>query len=90
MTDTAPASARRPVHGSTATRSTSAGTVKSLISQPLDASWRKPRQTYVVTSMEKSGSLGVETSELSELPFQAPTASAYSPASRPPAVGAAR
>jgi hypothetical protein len=42
-----------------------------------------------VTSTEKTGFSGVETTVLSELPFHTPTASAYSPASRPAAVGGA-
>ena len=50
--------------------------------QPSVASWRKPRQTKVETSIENSGLSGVLTSELSELPFHTPTASAYSPFER--------
>ena len=59
------------------------------IVQVFVASVRKPDQTYVVTSIEKTGALAVETSELSLLPFHVPTTSAYSPACRPSAVGAA-
>jgi hypothetical protein len=42
-----------------------------------------------VTSIEKTGLPGVETTVLSLLPFQAPTARAYSPFPRPAAVGGA-
>ncbi len=40
------------------------------------ASLRKPCQTKVETSIEKSGAFAVETKLLSELPFQTPTARA--------------
>jgi hypothetical protein len=43
----------------------------------------------VDTSIENSGSSGVETRLLSELPFQTPTARAYAPADRPASVGGA-
>src|SRR4030095_2787839 len=88
--DVPPRDGFRPVHGSTfALTSPSAGTGKSLIAHFAVASSRKPGQTNVVTSIENSGSSGVETSELSLLPFHAPTASAYSPADRPSDVGGA-
>jgi hypothetical protein len=54
-----------------------------------DASVRKPCQTYVETSIEKTGLAGVETRLLSELPFQTPTARAYAPAFRPAVLGGA-
>ena len=83
-----PPTAARPVHGSTAASTSESGFRKPLIDQPSVASWRKPCQTWAVTSIESSGSLGVEMRVLSELPFQAATASAYSPSARSLALGA--
>jgi len=69
--------ARRPVHGSILTRTRpSAGRLKLVSGHFFVASLRKPCQTYVETSIEKSGDRAVETRLLSELPFQTPTASA--------------
>ena len=65
------------------------GFLKSLIAHFFVTSSMKPCQTKVVTSIEKTGFFGVDTSELSLLPFQAPATRAYSPAARPSAVGAA-
>ena len=78
-----------PVHGSTDARSRLLGALKALIFQPLVASSMKPCHTYVVTSIENSGPPRPLTSELSELPFHAPTTSAYSSSLRPRSSGAA-
>lgn len=66
-----------PVHGSIfAWTRPSAGRWKSVVGHFALASVRKPCQTYVETSIEKSGARAVETRLLSEFPFQTPTASA--------------
>ena len=67
----------------------SAGRAKRVISHFAVASCRKPCQTNVETSIEKTGRAGVETGVLSLLPFHTPTASAYAPSSRPSSVGGA-
>jgi len=84
-----PGEGRRPVHGSTSAVTSVVGSWKSLIAQPLVASAMKPCQTKVDTSIEKTGFCGVETTELSELPFHTPTARACSPAARAAAAGGA-
>ena len=78
------------MNGSTATcvRPLS-GREKRVIGHFAVASCRKPCQTKVETSIEKTGRAGVETGVLSLLPFQTPTASAYAPSFRPSSVGGA-
>ena len=66
-----------PVHGSILTRtSPSAGFGKLVTGHLALASLRKPCQTKVETSIEKSGARAVDTRLLSELPFHTPTARA--------------
>jgi hypothetical protein len=67
----------------------SAGRLNGAIGHFRDASWRKPSQTYVDTSIENTGLFGVDTGVLSLLPFHAPTASAYAPPARASSVGGA-
>src|SRR5689334_15354516 len=69
--------ARNPLKGSILTWTRpSFGRSKLVTGHFADASWRKPCQTKVDTSIEKRGRLAVETRLLSELPFHTPTASA--------------
>src|SRR3954469_16688462 len=79
----------KPVNGSIFVRTRPSGRLKFVSGHFAVASLRKPCQTYVATSMEKSGDRAVETRLLSELPFQTPTASAYAPSFRPASVGGA-
>src|SRR4051812_34176138 len=89
LIDLSPACGFSPVNGSIAACTTPSGRWKSLIAHFEVASWRKPCQTYVETSIEKTACPGVETIVLSLLPFQTPTARAYSPFARPASVGGA-
>src|SRR5258705_12090848 len=86
--DLPPGLGRSPLNGSTLTVTSPSGFAKSLIAHVLVASFMKPCQTNVVTSIEKTGLFG-DTTEVSLLPFQAPAARADSPAERPSFVGGA-
>src|SRR5439155_19872618 len=87
-TGLAPGVGWRPVNGSVLAVARPSGCLKSLIAQVRVAPAMKPCQTNVVTSLEKTGRFG-DTTELSLLPFHAPTARACSPADRPFAAGGA-
>ena len=87
--DFAPGAGRAPVNGSIFAFVIPPGFPKFVIGQLFVASSMKPCQTYVVTSIEKTGLPGVETSELSLLPFQTPATRANCPAARPSVVGGA-
>ena len=78
-----------PVNGSILAWTSPLGRAKSSIAHFAVASCRKPCHMKVVTSIEKTGFDGVETSVLSLLPTQAPTASAYWPAARSASLGGA-
>ena len=80
-----------PVNGSILTRARPlSGRPKRVISPHLAvASCMKPCETYVDTSIEKTGRAGVDTGVLSLFPFQTPTASAYAPSFRPASLGGA-
>src|SRR5258706_4049261 len=85
----APGWGLRPVKASIFAWTKPSGRANSLTDQAFVASWRKPCQTYVVTSIENTGLSGVDTTVVSLLPFQAPTARANSPFCRLALVGGA-
>src|SRR4029078_7591213 len=87
--DLPPACGFAPVHGSILACPIPPGSLKSLIAHFFVTSSMKPCQTKVVTSIEKTGFCGVDTSELSLLPFQPRDTRANSPALRPSVFGGA-
>ena len=70
---------RRPVNASTLAWTSPSGRAKSSIAHFDVASWRKPCHMKVVTSIEKTGLFGVDTTVLSLFPTHAPTVRAYWP-----------